>query len=275
MHTPRLSAGRRAIPPGRLRLAFLIGIALTASVATAQGDREGQGLTREQMWPAPTAEDWRKPCLITFQRTWEDALAVSRETGKPILICINMDGEIASEHYAGVRYRQPEVAALYEKYVTVIASVYRHNPRDHDDEGRRILCPRFGSVTCAEHIWIEPVIFEKFCDGQRVAPRHIAVDLESNEAYDVFYTNDTASVFDSVREGRAKFPPAKPPIVRGDRPILERVASRHIADRTAVESAYLNGDEETRRSLLEAAIKNSDAAQVDLLRLAIFGLNVD
>jgi tetratricopeptide (TPR) repeat protein len=78
-----------------------------------------------------------------------------------------------------------------------------------------------------------------------------------------------------VREGRANFPPAKPPIVRGDRPILERVASRHIADRTAVENAYLNGDEETRRSLLEAAIMNGDAAQVDLLRLAIFGLNVD
>ena len=87
----------------------------------------GLRIGREQMWPAPTAEDWKKPCLITWQRTWEDAQAVSKETGRPILVCINMDGEIASEHYAGVRYRQPEIAALYEPYVTVIASVYRHS----------------------------------------------------------------------------------------------------------------------------------------------------
>lgn len=58
-----------------------------------------QGITREQMWPAPTAADWQKPVQITFQRTWEDALAVAKETNKPILVCINMDGEIASEHY--------------------------------------------------------------------------------------------------------------------------------------------------------------------------------
>src|SRR5262245_10743690 len=60
-------------------------------------------------WPAPTAEDWQRPVLVKFQRTWEDAVALSKETRKPILVCINMDGEPASEHYAGVRYRQPEI----------------------------------------------------------------------------------------------------------------------------------------------------------------------
>ncbi len=239
------------------------------------GNRVDENLGREGMWPAPTAEDWASPCLIPFQRTWEDAIAVAKETGKPILICINMDGEIASEHWAGKRYRQPEVAELYSQYVTVIASVYRHTPRDYDDDGKRILCPRFGSVTCGEHIAIEPTIYEKFCDGQRVAPRHIAVDVEGNEAYDVYYINDTAGVFDSIIDGRAKFPDAKPLIVRGDRPIMERVASRHLADRQAVEAAYQSGDAETRRKLLEAAIKNPKAAPIDLLRLAIFGLDVD
>src|SRR5688572_23916359 len=74
----------------------------------------------------PTEEDWAKPCLITWQRTWEDALEVSRETRKAILICVSMDGEPASEHYAGKRYRDPAIAKLYEPYVCVIASVYRH-----------------------------------------------------------------------------------------------------------------------------------------------------
>lgn len=82
-----------------------------APAARAQGDRQADGLAREEMWRAPSEEDWARPVLVTFQRTWDDALAVSRETGKPILACVNMDGEIASEHYAGIRYRRKTAAA--------------------------------------------------------------------------------------------------------------------------------------------------------------------
>ncbi len=239
------------------------------------GTREGADVGRERMWPAPTAQDWARPCLITFQRTWDDALAVARETRKPILVCINMDGEIASEHYAGIRYRQPEVAALYEPYVCVIASVYRHTPRDHDDAGGRILCPRFGSVTCGEHIALEPIIFEKYLDGRRIAPRHIMVELDESEVYDVYYANDTASVFDAIREGTAQRNVETRTIVRGDRPVTERVGSRHVADREAVEQAYRGGDEALRRRLLDAAQASADAAPIDLLRLAVFGFDTE
>ncbi|MEN8149161.1 MAG: hypothetical protein ABFS86_05015 [Planctomycetota bacterium] len=237
---------------------------------TRQGDAD-----REGMWPAPTAEDWSKPVLITFQRTWEDALAVSKETGKPILICVNMDGEIASEHYAGVRYRQPEVAKLYEPYVCVIASTYRHNPKDHDEEGNRILCPRFGSVTCGEHIWIEPILFEKFFDGERVAPRHVMVELDGSESYDRYYVNDTAGVFESIHKGIATRTRKPHNIVRGDKPIVERVASRDIVDRRAVEKAYREGDGKQRKSLLEAALAQGRDAPLDLLRMAVFGLDTE
>ena len=89
------------------------------------------------MWYAPTAADWAKPCAIRWQRSWDDAVRLSQQTKKPILVCVNMDGEIASEHYAGVRYRDPEIAKLWEPYVCVIASVYRHTPRDHDDDGEQ------------------------------------------------------------------------------------------------------------------------------------------
>lgn len=242
-------------------------------------ERATPGLNREQMWPAPGAEDWQKPVLLTWQRTWEDAVSVARETGKPILVCINMDGEIASEHYAGIRYRQPEMAALYEPYVLVVASVYRHSPRDYDDAGRRIPCPRFGGVTCGEHIAIEPGIFERFCDGQRIAPRHIMVEVGSDggaplEVYDVYYRNDTASVFESIRRGIAERPTApKPPVVRGDRPLVERVASRDVADRSAVEKGYQEGTPAQRAALLEAAAKHAEAAPLDLLRLGVFGLD--
>jgi len=264
------------------RPALIIAFALMPAIGSAQDPSDGRGpanpprgAAREAMWPAPTAEDWKKPVLITFQRTWKDALEVSKQSNKPILVCINMDGEIASEHYAGIRYRSPEIARLYEPYVCVIASVYRHNPRDYDDQGRRIPCPRFGSVTCGEHIWIEPVIFEKFCDGRRVAPRHIALDMEGNEVYDIYYRNDTKSVFDDIRDRVPEVEGEPRNIVRGDRPVVERVESRHVKDREAVEAAYRSGDKTQRSALLEAALKAKQAEQLGLLRLAIFGLDPD
>ena len=123
-----------------------------------------RGAAREAMWKAPTARDWAKPCLLTFQRTWEDAVAVSKETGKPILVCVSMDGEIASEHYAGVRYREPAIAALYKPYVCVIASVYRHTPRDHDDQGRRNGEPELGRAHSKAALQPLESILERQCE---------------------------------------------------------------------------------------------------------------
>lgn len=231
------------------------------------------GVTREQMWPAPTAADWNLPCLIQWQRSWDDAVAISRQTKQPILVCVNMDGEIASEHYAGVRYRQPDIAKLYEPYVCVIASVYRHTPRDYDEQGRRIPCPRFGTVTCGEHIAIEPLLFEKFMDGRRIAPRHIMVELDGKETYDVFYAWDTQSVFDSIKNGIADRKQQTTPLVRGDRPILDRVASHDSVDKAAVEAAFAQADAEQRKRLLEAALAHPEAAPTDLIRLGVLDLD--
>jgi hypothetical protein len=235
----------------------------------------GQNVSREAMWPAPTAADWARPCLVRWQRTWEDALAIARETEHPILVCVNMDGEIASEHYAGIRYRQPEIAALYEPYVCVIGSVYRHTPRDYDEQGARVPCPRFGTVTCGEHIAIEPVLYQQFLDGVRVAPRHIMVELDGSEQYDVYYAWDTDSVFERIRKGITERPGGVPEIVRGDRSLAERVASPDSADREAVEAAWRDGSAAERRALLEAALAAGDRAPLDLLRLAVFGLDLE
>ena len=231
---------------------------------------QGQALAdlRTQMWPAPTAEDWKRPCLVPWQRTWEDAVALSRQTKKAILVCVNMDGEVASEHYAGIRYRDPEIAKLYSPYVCVIASVYRHTPRDYDDEGKRIPCPRFGTVTCGEHIAIEPILFEKFMDGKRIAPRHIGVELDSKEMYDVYYAWDTDTIFHALADGIANRPPP-PPDTRGDLPLEERVASTDAKDRAEVEAAFVRGDWKVRRKLVEAALVHPEVSVLDLLRLAL------
>jgi tetratricopeptide (TPR) repeat protein len=253
-------------------LLTLAAFAVAPTSVLAQQDGLPAGVTREQMWYAPTAEDWAKPVQITWQRTWEDALAVAEETGKAILVCVNMDGEIASEHYAGIRYRDPEIGKLYEPYVCVIASVYRHNPSDYDEAGNRVECPRFHGVTCGEHITMEPIVYDRFLDGTRVAPRHIMVELDGSETYDVFYAWDTDSVFRAIREGienRQRQP--NPP--RGDRSLLDKVASRDAADRAEVEAAYVDGDASLKAALVQAALDNPQAEQGGLLRLALYDLD--
>jgi tetratricopeptide (TPR) repeat protein len=231
------------------------------------------GATVESMWPAPTAADWERPCRLHFERTFDDALRVSAETRKPLLVCVNMDGEPASEHWAGLRYRGEETARLLAPYVLVVASVYRHTPRDHDVDGRRILCPRFGSVTCGEHIAIEPVLYDKYFEGKRVAPRHILLERDGSEGYDVYFSWDTASVVRAFVEGAKDRP--EPIELRGDRPLAARVASAAGEDRAALELAYLTGTRATRRELLESTLRTREVDQIELLRLALFGLDVE
>lgn len=279
-------------------IASLLAAAAQAQQPAAGGSNTGggapaAGVNREQMWFAPTAEDWKKPCLVKWERTWEDAVDLSKRSGKPLLVCVNMDGEIASEHYAGVRYRRPETAKLYEPYVAVIASVYRHTPRDFDENGNRILCPRFGSVTCGEHITMEPILFEKYMDGKRIAPRHIMVEIDAQgnptdkrsassllaatgpEKFDVYYAFDTDTIFNSLKEGVANRPPSTWSPNDSDRPLADRVFSRDRETRESIETSYRAGDAATRRTLLEATLGASDNKPVDLLRLAIHGNDAD
>ena len=232
------------------------------------------GQSVETMWPAPTAEDWMKPTLIPWERSFDDALRVAQASGKPILVCVNMDGEPASEHFAGIRYRDPETAKLLEPYVVIMCSVYRHNPRDYDEEGKRVLCPRFGSMTCGEHIAAEPILYEKYFEGSRIAPRHILLELDGSKSYDVYYSWDVATVYTAYKEGAKNRPPPRPS-VRNDLPLVERTTSAESQDRVAVEVAYQRGTREERRALITSTIKSHVVDQVDLLRLAIFGLDVE
>lgn len=230
--------------------------------------------SREAMWPAPTAEDWAKPVQITWQRTWEDAMATSKETGKPIMVAVNMDGEIASEHYAGIRYRDPEVGKLFEPYVNVIASVYRHNPRDYDENGNRIPCPRFGCVTCGEHIAMEPIVYERYLDETRVAPRHIGVELDGTEYYDVFYALDVTSVIESWREGiEDREDTSLPP--NNDKSEEQLLSSRSVRDRMLVEQRFRTAKRQERLKVLDLTSKLGLGAPLEVLRLALFGLDVE
>jgi hypothetical protein len=233
-----------------------------------------EGMTEPQIWPAATAEGWAKPVVIKWQRSFDDALKVARARNRPLLVCVNMDGEIASEHFAGVKYRDPAVGELLAPYVCVVASVYRHTPRDYDENGQRVECPRFGTVTCGEHIAAETELYDKYFEGLRVSPRHIALDLSGKELYDVYYSWDTKTVLTAYVEGAKDFPPYQEP-VRDGQPLPERVASADIVDRQALEQAYKTGDVVLRRTLLKATAQRREVDHNELLRLAVFGLDVE
>jgi len=233
-----------------------------------------EGMTEPQIWPAATAEGWARPVAIKWQRSFDDAIKVAQRDQRPILVCVNMDGEIASEHFAGVKYRDPAVGELLAPYVCVIASVYRHSPRDYDEAGQRVECPRFGTVTCGEHIAAETELYDKYFEGVRVSPRHIALDLSGKELYDVYYSWDTKTVLTAYVEGAKDFPPLQERMCDGV-PIEQRATSADIVDREAVERAYKNGSVVVRRALLEATRAQRGVEQNELLRLAVFGLDVE
>jgi hypothetical protein len=270
-----LAIRSRPIRSRTIRCRAFPALALVAAAAAQEGVPRPPGLVPEKVWPAPTAADWAKPCLIEWQRSWEDAWTLAQRTHRPILACINMDGEIASEHYAGVRYRQPDIARLYEPYICVIASVYRHNARDYDENGHRIPCPRFGGVTCGEHIAIEPILYERHLDGKRVAPRHIMIELDAKKTYDVFFTWDTESVFRAIADGIDKRTIQPLPGAELDGGMAQRMASTARRDREALERLFVDGDRAQRRALLDLALALGNDAPVEILRLAAYGLDVD
>src|SRR5689334_16090204 len=124
---------------------------------------------------APATSPRSDPRQILWQRSLDDALAMCKSTGAPLLVALNMDGESASERITKENYRDPEFVKLTRPFVCVMGSVFRHNLRDYDEQGRPILCPRLGAVTCGEHIALEPLLFEKFLGGERIAPRHALI----------------------------------------------------------------------------------------------------
>lgn len=81
--------------------------------------------------------DW----ALSFEAAFRDA----KESGRPVMVCINSrDGESANEATATEIYRDPLFVAATRRFVMVLVST-----RNHANEGA---CPRFGKVTCKQHL---------------------------------------------------------------------------------------------------------------------------
>jgi tetratricopeptide (TPR) repeat protein len=204
---------------------------------------------------------------IHWQRSLADALQVAQATGRPLLLAVNMDGESASDRIVHEQYCDPAFVALTRRCVCLGASVFRHNARDHDDQGRRIPCPRFGCITCGEHMALEPELFAKYlADGERVAPRHALVRADGSKAFDLSLCFDLRDVDRALAAAVSDAPGTELPAIVSDWAAL--AARRDAGGRAALENALAElVDETSLLSALAAIGANGDAGTVEALRL--------
>lgn len=202
---------------------------------------------------------------VTWQRTLADALAAQKATGLPLLIAVNMDGEVFNDRFAGETYHDPAFIESTRGYVCVVASPDRHTERDYDALGNRIECPRFGGCTCSEHIAIEPELFQRWFNGQRNAPRHVGVSPDGKILFDRFLDQSMQTAIDAVAAQRGR---PRPDQLAATGDLAELFRRRDSVARLLLEQRYRSGDAKARRALLEAAAKASNEP-LDLLRMGI------
>jgi len=205
--------------------------------------------------------------LMPWQRSLDDAIAVAKRTGKPLLICVNIDGESASETLASYQYRNPAFVELVRGFVPVLFSPDSHNPREYDDRGRRLPDPKFGRVITSEHTSNETELYERYFSGTRVAPRHVGATADGEILFDIKLVNDL-SIIDRALEKHGVF---------GDEALLavESASEQQLLEspdagfRDRLEALFATGDIRTRVRLASLALSSARATQHPaLLRMA-------
>lgn len=156
---------------------------------------------------APLCEPVSTDRQILWQRSLEDARAIARREGRPILVAVNMDGESASERIVRERYRDPRFVALTRRFVCVAASAFRHGERDHGFDGVRVASPRLGEVTSGEAIRLEPILFDAYLGGERIAPRHALILPDGTKAFDLFQLFDLRDLDAALERAQELAPP--------------------------------------------------------------------
>ncbi|QDU83906.1 EF hand [Planctomycetes bacterium Pla163] len=209
------------------------------------------------------------PPLAPFQRNLSDALLLVERTGKPLLVCVNMDGENASEELAWYRYRDPAFADLMHGFVCVLASPDRRQPFDHDDRGRRLADERFGRLVDREHIDIEPALYARYFSGTRAAPRHVGVAPDGTILFDIYLVQDLG-VIDAALAKHGVRADERPRPAQ-DLSLDELLASPEHAHRAHLEAYFVEADVTRRLQLVRTALEPARAVcHPELVRLALF-----
>lgn len=219
----------------------------------------------------PAKQDATKGPRIMWQRTLRDALWLAKKHNLPLLVVGNRDNETACESLVRGRYKSASFTGLANRYVAVIGSLDRHNPVDFDAAGRRILCPRFGCVTCGEHLRMEPKLFAAYFKNRRVAPRHIGIGTDGKELFDRFLDPSLRAVDESLKANAKQDGPI-PNILSAETSLKARLKSAANRDRDAVDKAFAAADAMQRAGILGDAT-TSGIPHPNLVRMGLADRN--
>ncbi|MHC4971285.1 MAG: HEAT repeat domain-containing protein [Planctomycetota bacterium] len=119
------------------------------------------------------AEDTERQ--VDWVGDWDAALKQAKETDRPLMVCINSkDLETANEKTARLIYRDPEFVERSRKFVMVVISTIIHRTSG--------TCPRFGRVTCAQHLACCKALAARYGEqlatafaagGEMITPQHV------------------------------------------------------------------------------------------------------
>ncbi|MBI1853446.1 MAG: HEAT repeat domain-containing protein [Planctomycetes bacterium] len=221
-------------------------------------------------------DDASKPATIHFEPSLEAAFARAKKEKIPVLVCVVVDKEAASDTVTLTHYRDAELGELSKHAACVIANAATHAAVEvPDGESTRQVCGRFGSVTCAEHQAVDAQVRKRWFSGDGAAtPQHLFVDPSGFVLARQAYLLDLAKLKKMLELARVAVDPASvdaSPIERElqEARIVSKSASSKNQDKRAPALAALAAFEDPRAFQLLVDIaeaKSDDAIRAEAIR---------
>jgi hypothetical protein len=211
---------------------------------------------------------------IEWVPDFDKAFELAKQKNCPVMVCINSkDGERANDASAKEIYHDPEFVALSRYFVMVVVSTLSHK-----ESGT---CPRFGIVSCADHLQCWKALAAKYGDrfvsararGEMITPQHAWFkpdgDLIARKEYWMDKAELLRRMHAALSAGEDKGPGEEetpPPAADGAPP----PATPPLSDSEKAELAKAEGkDQEARRTalgnLLSSEKPSVRAAVIELL----------
>jgi len=120
----------------------------------------------------------------------EAGLADATAKGQALMVALNMDKERGNQQMVDEVYTSPEFHEAAKHCVVAVASLFQHK--------RGAVCPRFGTITCAQHQAIEKVVrhdwLGKGPKDDVESPRHIFVSPAGKILFQRVWTVDAPTL---------------------------------------------------------------------------------
>jgi HEAT repeat protein len=125
----------------------------------------------------------------------EAGLADAKAKGQALMVALNMDKERGNQQMVDEVYTSAEFHEAAKHCVVAVASLYQHSGKR---AGAAPVCPRFGTVTCAQHQAIEKIVRHDWLGrGPKddvESPRHIFVSPEGKILFQRVWTVDAPTL---------------------------------------------------------------------------------